>query len=174
MFGVDRHDIVANSVEEISSKSKSGVVGNKTFSYIFPQPMMGKSDNTTAIKIDHKDGLYFDINSVYRGVHLETLLNNRRLLATMIAISHYDKTIISWDSSKVAYNHKKNNNKHTALHIDYYGDEMERFQMLLNVHDDRTKLFYLPNSIDDDVKKLIEEITGKELYKADGFIPSDI
>lgn len=169
----DMHGCHASSIEEVPMKAKAGVMGNKGFAYLYKQPMKKSLANKLVVETHHGyNEVYVDHNPVYSKVNLATLtdLNNRRMLSVLLGLTHPIDTMVSWDSAKVSYNHKSGANSLTAPHIDYYNDITERVQVILNAVENRTKLFYIPNTLDPMVKELMEKIEKKPgLYKDNGF-----
>lgn len=167
MFGKDMYDIQANTVEDIPRMAKAGVLGNKGFAYLYKQPLAKSA--TPTVKIGDYP-VYIDHNPVYRTVNIATLLRNRPALEAILGLTHHDHVMISPDSAKVSINPKSKANPFTVPHLDAYGAETERFQVILTVEENRTKLFYAPGTIDSEVKNLLIALqTDQGLYTVDGF-----
>jgi len=167
MFGKDMHDLEVNRVEQIPAISKAGVLGNKGFAYLYKQPLA--KNLTPTVKIGSFP-VYIDHNPVYRKVNIETLLRNQQALATILALTHYKHVMISQDSAKVSSNPKSKANPFTVPHLDAYNAETERYQVILTVDEHKTKLFYAPGTIDQEVKDLLIALqANKGLYTDDGF-----
>lgn len=167
MFGKDMHDIQVNTVEDIPRMAKAGILGNKGFAYLYKQPL-AKSATPTA-KIGNYP-VYIDHNPVYRLVNIATLLRNRPALEAILELTHQDHVMISPDSAKVSINPKSKANPFTVPHLDAYGAETERFQIILTVEENRTKLFYAPGTIDSEVRNLLIALQADQgLYTVDGF-----
>eukprot|EP01129_Flabellula_baltica_P015493 TRINITY_DN7916_c0_g1_i1.p1 TRINITY_DN7916_c0_g1~~TRINITY_DN7916_c0_g1_i1.p1 ORF type:complete len:471 (+),score=89.64 TRINITY_DN7916_c0_g1_i1:115-1413(+) len=171
MFGED--GMVAAEIEDIPMSAKAGVIGNKGFAYLFKQPVK-KSELESEVMIG-EDPVYLDHNPVYYNVNVRTLIDNPELLSDVIGLSSVltgsSDCMISWDSCKVSYNHKKRANPFTPTHIDNYSQDRKRLQMILNVDEGDTKLFFVPGTQSKRVRKILGKIHGKDMYRTDGFKP---
>lgn len=171
------YNIVANNINEIPTKAQAGIMGNKTFGFLYKQPESTSDSLQTKITTNapSKELVYFTHCPVYYDVNLEVLSQKPILAKTIIEITHPNATtkpIFSWDSAKVANFSKSNINSLTKSHIDWYDNLRQRYQIMLSVYEGRNKLFYCPHTLHQDVQKLIKEITGdKNIYVKYGFYP---
>ena len=140
MFGDGMHDISVTKVEEIPEKAKAGIHGNKGFGYLYKQPLA--KEETQILHISGKN-VYVEHNPIFRHVNLETLISpeNRQMLAVLLALTHYKKVMVSHDSCKVSTNYKSKANPFTVPHHDFYSDQTQRRQVILNPIENRTKLY---------------------------------
>lgn len=146
--------------------------GNSSFSYFFKHP-----PTEYAVTNICGDETYFDLNSVYSDVNLELLSHedNRHITALILAFGG-PGCMISWDSVKQASNPRPKPKSMTrqiltAPHIDIYGAELKRQQMIINADTGPTKLFFVPGSHRSEVKELISKILRKpSMYDSNGFI----
>lgn len=149
--------------------------GNASFSYFFKQPC--SKDDTLHTNIGNEK-IYLTENSGYQ-VNLKLLEDNPHTTAVLLAMTHPEGGMVSWDSFKLANNPKpkpKTMTKQTLTkcHFDAYGggvnrDVMERYQAIVSI-EDRIKLGYVPDSTHPDIKSLLIAISkNKSLYDQDGF-----
>jgi len=169
MFGAEMHNLPVTSVAQIPSTIQAGLIANKGFAYLYKQPL--KKTEIPSIEIDGLPA-YMDHNPIYSRVNLATLMDpeNRHMLSVLLALTHPIKTMISWDSAKVSTNPKAKMNPFTIPHIDFYNDATQRFQVILNVAEASTKLFYCPGTNDPEVRELMKQLQADpKFYAKDGF-----
>jgi hypothetical protein len=167
MFGKRMGGTDVSKVNDITKNADGKQFGNIKFAYLFKQPLL--KDNVKQILID-KHNEYMFYNPVFTRVNMNTLVNpeNKHMLSVILALTHQKDVMLSWDSTKVATNENGRNNM-TIPHLDHYNDKMERSQIILNVEEERNKLFYAIGTYDEDVKEIIKYVYGKNVYETDGF-----
>jgi len=169
MFGPGMHNISVQAVKSIPAKAQAGILANKGFAYLYKHPV--KQNAVAQMEVDGID-VNMSHNPIYSKVNLATLTDpqNRRLTSVLFALTHPLDGMVSWDSCKVATNFKRKANPFTRPHIDYYSDLTLRYQVILNVSEQRTKLFYTPNTINEKIKPLISKLqSDPNFFTNDGF-----
>lgn len=177
-------NIKANTIEEIPIIAKAGVMGNKTFGYLYKQPEDSSQAHQTEISLSsstpanpQKEKVYFTQCPAYYDINLQILGDpqNQKLKDILLGVTHpTKKTMISWDSCKVSTFGKAGVNLLTKSHLDWYHNSRERYQVILNPVEGMNKLFYCPHTNNQQVQQLLIKITGKKnLYTKDGFVALD-
>jgi hypothetical protein len=149
--------------------------GNASFGYFFKQPCAIYDTIKTEL---NGDNVYLTENSGYQ-VNLALLEDNPHTAAVLLALTHPTGGMISWDSFKLSNNPSpkpKNMTKQelTKCHFDAYGggvnnDITYRHQAIIAI-EDKIKLGYVPDSINQKVKDLIQKVSKNSLlYDQDGF-----
>jgi hypothetical protein len=165
---LEEHNLWKQDLMEINKfrNPKSGL-GNSSFGYFFKQPY--EDTLTTTIS---NETLYVTQNYGYQ-VNLNLLLDNKHTTAVLLALTHPKGGMVSWDSFKLANNPKPKPAKMTkqtltACHIDMYNDDADRYQAIISI-EEKIKLGFVPDSINENVKKQICSILNKKNFYSNGF-----
>lgn len=152
-------------------RNSSSGQGNASFGYYYKQFL--PTEDYPKMMVEGEE-ISFDHNSVYGNVNLPLLMHSDNIhsLAIMLSLTHVHGAI-SWDSVKYSTNPRpkpKTMTKQTItpMHIDHYGNELERYQAIDN-DDQQIKLFFVPGSHSKEVHKLLEEISGKNIFESHGY-----
>jgi hypothetical protein len=109
-------------------------------------------------------------NPVYGDVNQWLLMQPeaQKMFDTITTLSGNSISMLSPDSMKVAYSHKLDAHPFTPAHLDHYYNLNDRIQIVLNVHEDRTKLFYCPGATDPVVRGVLAQLQPG-FYDKQGF-----
>ena len=163
-------------LKEISMKSfeGAGIMAAKSSGMMYRQPLTEKyleneDQEEPSIEINSHQEI-FEYNTFFPQVNMWLLSNdqNEKLTSMMLSLSESPIRMLSVDSIKIATNFKNKSHQFTKMHIDHYHNSAERIQMLLNLEEEKTKLFYCPGCIDPNIKTLIEYFEPN-FYQNEGF-----
>eukprot|EP01130_Rhizamoeba_saxonica_P017405 TRINITY_DN8426_c0_g1_i1.p1 TRINITY_DN8426_c0_g1~~TRINITY_DN8426_c0_g1_i1.p1 ORF type:complete len:586 (+),score=105.19 TRINITY_DN8426_c0_g1_i1:84-1841(+) len=154
-----------------SFNNGGGKYGSKITGMINRQPLYGEYEKYRPQYHLENEIEVCQMNPFYNQVNIWCLSQPwmQDICDDILNISGNAISMISVDSIKLAGFHNNRGHRFTVPHIDHYFDETNRLQIILNVSEERNKLFYCVGSSNEVVKKILKILQPKFYPKNHGF-----